>query len=287
MICRELQQLDHRWSIVNEDDLYIAYFIEFLHIKFPEACARMSRALALHNYFHAIHRCDICFLDGASDEDKQYAIQSVRTIQEYIETPVGNNFIYLCYQQARAAVMQRIREMLDAKKNIIVESFFVPFSEIKQEFLGVAQCREALIYCPITTLLRNILKRNTDAEILRDFRQRRFLRQIFGGSNYFYRLTPTYHPNVLAMYLRSDLEDIFERAREYVIHNWDTRQRTQFVQIEMNLREFDQFKKAFFEPFDRADTDRLYVEPRDRFDIIINTDECSPQDAARLLLKAI
>lgn len=280
-ICKELQREDSSWYAVEEDVYLFENYLKILSFYYPEESSVILQAVGDENFAHAVVRGQICFKEAISESDKEKALASIAYIQERLNnTDIANEIM----RHSKKDLVWDVSEALKEGKNVIIDTpspGLITAKAAKSLFPGYSIV-SALVYCSLPQTLKHLEDRNRYAEEVGDFSLKRYYRQVLIQFHNLFAIT-LMPKNALFSEDTFVFHQTFEDLQKKVIPSWDVQDITKFPRQEMNLLSLSEMEDKMFHYFPGLEKKTLYIAPREKYDVIINSVEGTPCESAAKL----
>lgn len=284
-LCKELAKCDPQWKYVSEDDFCISQFIEFLLKLFPVQMKTISQAIARENMFNAINRYEVLFKDNATYEEQQQAWKAIAEIKTYLDDPCNNNQRKAIGLKTKYSILEHVYYYLVCGFNVIVDSWMFTQEEIDQFRKDFNMTHRVFAYCPLKFVLARLKERYTIAINQKNFHEKKVYKQAL--SSYFAKVQPAKEESALDVISRQEIEGAIEDIMAHIasLPPRECGKNKQFSRSEFSQEELQEFIQEVYKNFGFDSRDVIAIEPAEKHDFIIRTDEGDPQQCAQLLLK--
>lgn len=248
--------------------------------QFPVAYDLLAQAISQENLCHAIRRNEISCHSDIPEHIQRNVFTTVSDIHQQLGS--GYWFKLQLWHNVFRAINQRINELLSQGK-ILLDANRYTTAIAKNNFRGHI-VHLGLIYCPLSTAAIRLYQRNKHAVETDEFAHKRFLWQLLNDYNSLYTIQAQ-NINSIDTHTTDELFELFEEFEEYRARFTKEINPT-FCLQEITARQLEKLKYLLVPSI--YNIDRLvYVQPKGIYDIIINTDQKSPDEAVLELLNAI
>lgn len=269
-------------EIVEEDSIMQRSYVAAVAQRFPYKFTCINHAISQNNLYHALREKDILFKKTASNDDCTKATDALTEIQEELNKPQN-----LCWKQEisqgiSVEVIQKLREVIEKNKNVLLDSWYVKENHIAKLFPN-AKIIRVLLYCSLPVAYHRLLMRNEEALLQENLLEKRYLRQLIGSFTALYQISE--HPiNPIQKVYRNELKQIFEDISQKIEdHDLSTYQKPVFTFTEISRFQFLQIKSQFLQPFETYSSELFYISPRKEHDVIIDNSSQDIQKAVDLI----
>ncbi len=270
-------------ELVDEDSIMQRSYLEAVALRFPCKFIIINKAVARENLYHALREKDILFKKTASLEDSQKAKNALCEIQEELNNPQNLLWKKALSDGINTEVIQRLKEAIERRKNVILDSWYVKEHHIQELFPNV-QIIRVLLYCSLPVAYNRLLKRNEEAIDRENLQEKRYLRQLFGSFTALYQISDQPLQPIHSIY-RHELDQVFDAI---LLPLKDIAyQKPIFTFEEITRPLFMKMKMAFLQPFDECKSENLYIAPKNAQDVIIDNTSNNIQNAVHSLKKAL
>jgi len=166
-----------------------------------------------------------------------------------------------------AEVLRQIGEILEQKKNVLLDSWYIKPHHLNLHFPKTNIIR-MLIYCSFQTAYERLQKRNKEALIHENLLEKRYLRQLVGSFFSLYQISP--HPlQPIQEIKKQELDKVLDVISKSFKELDSSYHKPIFTFEEISQSYFLKMKKEFLHPFEEL-AEVLYISPKEEQDIIIN-----------------
>lgn len=278
-LLQSFSSMDQNWELIEEDAIYIDTFNEMIAEKFPEEYTTLSQSIAHENIYNAIRRNELC-IQTSSVALEEAALTALNKIHQKLGQ--GRWFKFKLWCKVFRAINMQITERLHAGKRVIIDANRYT-AAIAQNNFSQHNIYSALIYCPLVTAYDRLCQRNQATRDTANLTNKRFLGQLLDG----YKAQYTIQSNCidpLDTHTVDELIDLFEEFDEDLDSMGE--ENPLFCLQELTHEQLEQLKHLLIPSVPNIDR-LVYVQPKGAYDIIINTNQKSPDEAALELLQAI
>lgn len=273
-----IQSLLNQWDhlvVVDEDSIMHRSYVSAVAARFPKEFGCIQQAIAEQNLYHALREKDVLFKRTASDEEREKAANALCAIQDEL-----NRAENLAWKQAvsrgiDAEVLRQIREGVEQKQDIILDSWYIKPSHL-QVYFPDTQVIRVLLYCPLPLAYERFLKRNHEALCQENLLEKRYLRQLVGSFFLLYQIDP--HPlQPIQAVKKQEFDHLLERISQTLKEGNPLYQKPIFTFEEVSRAYFLTIKDEFLKPFDESG-EVFYICPKETQDLMIDNSSSRVED---------
>lgn len=276
-IGKALQSIDSHWAIIDEDIIYRELFFEKVAEIFPEELATIEKVIAPYNRFHAIQRNEFVFYESVDTVLRAEAEKAIKIIQDYCYFGAqAKIFRELFYKEFQDRTIRIIDKAVKENKNVLLDSWYITSEKVQETFAN-ACVMKTLVFCSLSSTYEHFKKRNRDALLSNNIDNKRCYQQLIPHYVSLYRATTTSTKKAIAKSNKQEIEAIFDHIGNELPKS--------VVLREMTVDELNELRREFI-PQDLSD-ENVFTESKNEYDMLLNTDVMTAEDAARFLLGSI
>ena len=268
------------WKVVSEDDIFCEHLALRLKEEFFNEYEAIVQAVDVTNLLHAVMRNQILFKSDAAENSRDRARKAIVLIQNELNSRPRDSKNQNSWSNRLRQKITDIILGLAATHNVMVDTWFIKpehVAQISQRY----KVHNVLAYCPFLGIIQRTIKRNSDALLMgKDVWSLRFFHQALKSFIGLYDLSDN----------SKDSLDVLDK--ETAVHGLDivslcvhdsphaTGATQAFTRGEFSLEEFEQYRQDLLRRFV---SERVYIVPKLKIDMVIRTDKLSPSDCAKAI----
>lgn len=275
-LCDHIQAHESNLHVIDLDSIYMSHVVDLVAETFPEEFDTLSQAVPPYNLYHALKRNEVLL--------KGEALEALTKIQISLEGPLGSSFQSTLRKKLKTHLLEQIEMAFEEGKNVLMNTW-LPMGFIEEHFKSHPTVN-VLVYSSLPAGFEMLKKRNRDALDSGNLSNKRFLGQLLSSFNSLFYLTMEEGEHSIGVNSLTELESVFEKARDEVVQNWNLKQETIFSQREMNLLDLANIKKEII-PEDAQGSIPLFIQPKKQFDITLCTQNKSVEELVAQLFEEL
>lgn len=285
--CKAFVKHADGWEYIEEDQLGFTHLRSFLSKAFDKQFRAITAAIEEKNIYHAIERNQIICKAGISRKQKKRAVKAIRHIADGRHS--GSNSVRRrTYAGLRDAVIEKAKHKIAQGINVIID--FQNFEQKKNELqqLGCNLCT-VLLYCPFECMVERVQQRNIKALRAQDLSEHRLYRYSLHSFHQLYEVCQEDDEPIGSLNKDSLYASFSQIGKElaampvpyFMIPGLS------FFTRELNIQELNMVKQKYCTLFGLDQHDQIYIKPNLSYDLIIETADCSPEEAILPLLNML
>jgi hypothetical protein len=274
-----LASLDKTWKILSEDDIWTATETDQMEKYYPQPFSDIACAIARENIFHAV-RYNYVHFDSQNSHKQAACLAALAQLRR----DAGQNKDAY-WQTTKPLMAERflaaIRSELAVSSNIIVDSWYFD-PPVLDQLNEKPKSYTLATYAPLPTLVSRLKIRN-EASRKSDWKQIRKLHHVISGFLGLYDLVRA-PESVCDLLTSQGLQDCFD-SMEKMIPPPNTAEQTAFTNFEITGEKLREIRADTFKTL--GTSSHLYVKPKMKYQLSINTTHLSPEEAAESILNFV
>lgn len=258
----------NNWKSISS--LYITFFLEELKKYFSNEYELIKAAIEKENIRHAITRNIFLFKENA--KDKNQVLNAINKIQDFFN--IKNNYL-THMENFKAYTINQILKNI-THKNILADTSWYATKEDIKSLNKKIDVYSILVYCPFDVIIDRLINQNKMCLKAKDISNYRFFVEPIKSFMALYEFKSSSEnaiDKIQKECLLNCLDKIkvcLENSRAAKENNVDN---SGFMMLEITIHEFDDFCNSLIEKFKKNDV--LYIVPKNKFDIVINSSKFS------------
>jgi|GEM_PF-4134577 gluconate kinase len=273
------------WKIVDEDALYLEQSIALWQDIFPEEYAIIKNSIDGQNIFHAVKRNQILFKAGISSAEKIRSLSAIETLQKAFDDPATPQSLAVktWHDNLKQALSRQIEDYAQAGHTIIVDSWRLSrnyFETLKDSHTVFF----VLAYVPLSTIIERVFERNYSALFTGDLRSMRFYGQTLSSFSSLYAFSPENDSTSLDGITPLCLQDTLNLI-ECILPEIPSISAGPFSRREYSRQDLYDYEESILNYSDVSEQHKFVVLPKEKYDLILYTDQQSPAACTQQLIE--
>jgi len=278
-LIKSLALLRDDLEVVDEDALVHEAYPKAIAQRFPLEYACIAEAIDKENIYHSLRTKDIIFKKTATQVECTNAKKYITEIQEELNGSQNLTWKQGVSQNISVEVLNKIKLALQNKKNVLLDAWYVKADQVQALFPKTSIIR-VMLYCSLPVAYERLLKRNKEALDHGNLEEKRFLGQLVGTFCSLYQLS-NQPIQAIQSIDRYKLDQIFNAIHEMLTD--EDSPKPIFTMKELSQSQLQSIQTGFLQPFDDCKSEKLYISPKEKQDLIIDNTSIDIQKAVRAI----
>lgn len=274
------------WRSVGS--LYGSYCLATCAELFPEQCSCIKIGIEESNIRHALASNFCIFKKDVSPETQDSIRLAIKQIQDYF----ADARVYAEHKsQFSFFALQEIDTHLNNNMNVLADVSWYVTAEQIQALYPDTRIARALLYCSLPVIIERLITNNARARSTGSAVNYRFFIEPLASFASLYELTSSAPfiscqapvDTAIDMITRSELLAALAAVEPYLPEQSAGHGFSGFMMYEFTRADLREYKEALLQKC--GEQEMLYVVPKKQYDIVIHTNNCSPEECAQLLIK--
>lgn len=267
-LIRSLQKQKLNWAIVDEDAIMQESYVEAVIERFPEESAYLKEVIASQNLYHALREKEVLFQTGSSEEEREQAHFFLRKIQQELDNPRNSAWKESVSKEIDEKVFQKIEEAFSQDQPVLLDSWYFKPARLQFLFPKMKWVR-VLLYCPLPVAYERLLKRNQEAELSQNLKEKRYLRQLIGSFCSMYRIDED-PSEALEVIFKEKWDECLSQMLEQIDPQIRMQPKPLFTAPSLSVEQFTKIVEAFFKPVEN-EAQNYFLHPKQSFDLVLDS----------------
>jgi deoxyadenosine/deoxycytidine kinase len=273
-----IDSLSLQWKdleIVDEDVIVIREFPRAVEKRFPEEYACLVKAIAKDNLYHALRTKHVLFKKTATLEECEKAQAVLKTIKDELNQTENIQWKNEVNEGIRCEMVELIQKALGEGNFVLLDSWYYSAEQVQEIFPDVSVIK-VMLYCDFPVAYQRLLKRNRDAFIHENLREKRFVSNLIISFCSIYKIDDSSCDPIQEVSIAA-LEESFSMAANTLSMLPDYKTQI-FNYGELSRPQFEEYQDRLLQDC-RDKTKTYYISPRIPQDLIIDNTSGDTQKA--------
>ncbi len=265
--------------IVDEDATVFVAYQEAIKERFPAEYALIIKAIDEDNIYHSLRTKDYYFKQGATDEECANAENALFNILEELNRPENLNWKKLISQSITKNCLDQIGNALHHNQNVLFDGWYIKADQLANMF-PENQVIKVMLYCPLEVAYGRLLKRNEEAFIQGNLKEKRLTSQLVGSFYSLYEISCQPLQPIEKVELFA-----YNNTFQWILENLSDEEfpKKNFSFKEITRSELKQLQFKFLQPFGICESESFYISTKENYDLIIDNTTLDAKDAVQMI----
>lgn len=264
-------------EIVDEDALVHEAYIAATKTRFPLEYAVIIRAIEKDNIYNSLRTKDRVFKNDATEKEISDAEKAILNILEELNQPQNMCWKQKISQSITKQCLDKITLALQENKNVLLDAWYIKPDDLKVLYPNTPIIK-VMLYCSLPVAYERLLKRNNNAFIQGNLKEKRLYAQLIGSFCSLYEISQDPTKAIEKVEL-DELTEIFQLISENLEDEISPKKVFSFKEI--SREELQTLQNYFLKPFENGEP--CYICPKESQDFIINNTSLETKKAVHLI----
>lgn len=264
-------------EIVDEDAYVHEAYVIAIEERFPLEYAAIIRAIDKDNIYNSLRTKDRIFKNDATEKEISEAEKAILNILEELNHPQNICWKQKISQSITKECLDKITFALQENKNVLLDAWYIKPDDLKALYPNTPIIK-VMLYCSLPVAHERLLKRNNDAFVQGNLKEKRLYAQLIGSFCSLYEISQDPIKAIEKVEL-----DQFTDSFKLISENLEEKEipKKVFSFKEISQTELQTLQNNFLKPFENGKP--CYICPKESQDFIINNTTLETKKAVHLI----